>query len=238
MTSLRTIGEVLTARVSALKAYYDWFALDIDIPILANAMKLASDDERQRIVELAAGCLHTVDEVVYPQLLAIRRLYCYLMRARMLPELLEVLKFWRRGDGAEARVIRHGTRRNPSWHFQYPFFRDPARGLSAAVYDAAAEMTLNARVDGVTWRGGKLRIEGHAYIRQLDARTVRDTRIQVTLHNSSTHRTIRLPVQRVHRPDVTARSGLAGAWHHRVRLAVGGSPHRHATAPRGMPAAD
>jgi len=231
MTSLRTIGEFLTASAPALKPYYDRFALDIDIPILANAMKLASDDERQRIVELAAGYLHTVDEVVYPQLLAIRRLYCYLMRARMLPELLEVLKFWRRGDGAEARVIRHGTRRNPSWHFQYPFFRDPARGIPDAVYDAADEMTLNARVDGVTWRGGKLRIEGHAYIRQLDARTVRDTRIQVTLHNSSTHRTIRLPVQRVHRPDVTARSGLAGACHDWSGFAVEVSPHRLATLP-------
>src|SRR5260370_23771603 len=153
------------------------------------------------------------------------------MRARMLPELLEVLKFWRRGDGAEARVIRHGTRRNPSWHFQYPFFRDPARGIPDAVYDAADEMTLNARVDGVTWRGGKLRIEGHAYIRQLDARTVRDTRIQVTLHNSSTHRTIRLPVQRVHRPDVTARSGLAGACPASYGLAGAAAPHRAAKLP-------
>ena len=173
MTSLRTIGEFLAATAPALKPPYDRFALDIDIPILASAIEIASDDERQRIMELAAGYLRTVDEAVYPRLLAIRRLYCYLMRAGMLPELLEVLKFWQRGDHANAPVVREGTRRRSRWHVRYPFFRDPARGIPDDVYDVTDEMTLKARLERVTWRAGKLRIEGHAYIRNLDAPAVR-----------------------------------------------------------------
>ncbi len=231
MTSLRTIGEFLAASAPMLKPYYDRFALDIDIPILANALELASDDDRQRIMELAAGYLCTVDEAVYPQLPAIRRLYCHLMRARMLPELLEVLKFWRRGDGSDAAVVRQETRRDPRWYVGYPFFGDPARGIPDGVYDVTDEMTLYVRLDGVTWHGGKLRIEGHAYIRRLDAPTARDTRITVMLRNGKTRRTIRLPVQRIHRPDVTARSGQGAACYDWSGFAVEVSPRRLATLP-------
>jgi CDP-glycerol glycerophosphotransferase len=231
MTSLRTIGAFLAASAPALKPSYDSFALDIDIPILASAIELASDDERQRIMELAAGYLQTVDEAVYPRLLAIRRLYCYLMRAGMLPELLEVLRFWRRCDGGGAPAQRDGAQRPPRWHVQYPFFRDPARGIPDSVYDVTDEMKLKARLDTVTWRGGKLRIEGSAYIRDLDAPDVRDTRIRVMLRNSRTRRTIRLRVTRIRRPDITSRSGQATACHDWSGFAVEVSPRRLATLP-------
>ena len=231
MTSLRTISGFLAARAPALKPSYDRFALDIDIPILANGIEVATDDERQRITELAASYLRTVDESVYPRLLAIRRLYCHLMRAGMLPELLEVLKFSRRGDQANAPVVREGTGRQARWHIRYPFFRDPARGIPDAVYDVTDEMTLKARLERVTWRAGQLRIEGHAYIGNLDAPEVRDTRIRVMLRNSRTRRTIRLRVQRIRRPDVTARSGQAAACHDWSGFAVEVSPRRLATFP-------
>ncbi len=231
MTSLRTIGGFLAQNAPTLKPYYDRFALDIDIPILAGAVEVASDAERQRIMELAAGYLRTVDDTVYPQLQVVRRLYCYLMRAGMLPELLEVLKFWRRGHGADAPVARLGTRRNPRWHVDYPFFRDPVHAIPDDVYDATGEMTLNVRLDTVSWHGGKLRIEGCAYIRRLDAPSARDTRIAVMLRNSKTRRTIRLPVRRIHRPDITARSGQGAACYDWSGFAVEVSPRRLATLP-------
>ena len=231
MTSLRTIGEFLAATAPALKPSYDRFALDIDIPILASAIEIASDDERQRIMELAASYLRTVDEAVYPRLLAIRRLYCHLMRAGMLPELIEVLKFGRRGDNLNAPVVRDGTGGQPRWYVEYPFFRDPARAIPDGVYDVTDEMILKARLERVTWRAGKLRIEGHAYIRNLDAPEAGDTRIKVALRNSKTRRTIRLRVQRIRRPDVTARSAQAAACHDWSGFAVEVSPRRLATFP-------
>ena len=231
MTSLRTIGAFLAASAPALKPSYDLFALDIDIPILADALELADDNERQRIMELASGYLDTVDEAVYPQLVVIKRLYCYLMRAGMLPELIEVLKFWRHVDGGGAPVVREVSQRQPRWYVQYPFFRNASRGIPDDVYDVAGEMTLNARLDAATWRGGKLRIEGSAYIAQLDAPAVRDTRIRVMLRNSRTRRTIRLPVQRIRRPDITARSGQAAVCHDWSGFAVQISPRRLATLP-------
>ena len=231
MTSLRTIGAFLAANAPLLKPSYDRFALSIDIPILADAIELANDDERQQIMELAAGYLRTVDESVFPRLLAVSRLYCYLMRDGLLPQLLEVLKFWRRGDGADAPVVRDGARRQARWHAQYPFFRDPALGIPDSVYDVTDEMVLRTRLDKVSWLGGKLRIEGHAYIRNLDAPGVRDTRIRVMLRNSRTHRTIRLPVQRIRRPDVTARSGQGAACQDWSGFAVEVRPGRLATLP-------
>jgi CDP-glycerol glycerophosphotransferase len=231
MTSLRTIGGFLAEAAPALKPSYDRFALDIDIPILASAIELAAGGERQRIVELAAGYLRSVDEAVLPQLPAIKRLYFYLMRAGMLPELIEVLRFWRRCDGGGAPVVREGTRRQPRWHAQYPYFRDQARGIPDGVYDATGEMTLKARLDRVAWHGGKLRIEGSAYIRHLNAPDVRDTRIKVILHNSRTRRTIRLRVQRIRRPDITSRSGEGAACHDWSGFAVEVSPRRLATLP-------
>ena len=234
MTSLRTIGEFLAASARPLKPYYDRFALAIDIPILAKAIELAAGGERPRIIELAAGYLRTVDESVYPQLPAITRLCCFLMRGRMLTELLEVLKFWRPAEGVAfppAPVVREGSRRHPRWYVQYPFFRDAARAIPDAVYDITDEMTLHVRLDAVTWRESKLRIEGHAYIRLLDAPAVGDTRIRVVLHNSKTRRTIRLRVRRIRRPDVTARSGQAVACHDWSGFAVEVSPRRLATFP-------
>ncbi len=153
------------------------------------------------------------------------------MREGLLPQLLEVLKYWRRGTGADTPVVRDGARRQARWHAQYPFFRDPALGIPDSVYDVTGEMTLRARLDEVSWHGGKLRIEGHAYIRNLDAPAVRDTRIRVMLRNSRTHRTIRLPVQRIRRPDVTARSGQGAASQDWSGFAVEVRPGRLATLP-------
>jgi CDP-glycerol glycerophosphotransferase len=231
MTSLRTIGGFLAATAPALKPSYDRFALDIDIPILASAIELASDGDRERIMALAADYLRTVDEAVFPRLLAIKRLYCFLMRAGMLPELLEVLRFWRRCNGGGAPVLRDAGAGEPRWHARYPLFRDPAHGIPDSVYDVTDEMKLKVRLDAVTWHEGRLRIEGSAYILHLDAPSVRDTRIKVMLRNSITRRTVRLGVQRIHRPDVTARSGQGAACHDWSGFAVQVNPGRLATLP-------
>ncbi len=72
-------------------------------------------------------------------------------------------------------------------------------------------MTLNVVLSAVSWQAGRLRIEGHAYIRRLDAPRQEDTRIEVMLRNTTLHRTIPLKVRRVLAPEATARSGQAAA---------------------------
>jgi CDP-glycerol glycerophosphotransferase len=72
-------------------------------------------------------------------------------------------------------------------------------------------MTLEVRLDAVNWRAGRLRIEGYAYIKRLDAPREQDVRIDVLLRNTVLKRTIPLTVKRIRRPDVTAQSGQATA---------------------------
>ncbi len=227
MASVRAVGAFLTSRAPELKPVYDRCVLDGDLAILAGAFRLVADTDRERLLDLTSDYLATVDDSVYQQVDSLKRLRFHLMRRRMLPELLQVMRFTAQ-EGAAPEVVRRGTWR-PGWYAAYPYFGDPAAGVPDHIYEAAGEMTLNARLDEVTWRGGRLRIAGHAYIRRLDAPAKGDTRIQVRLRNDKLRRTIRLPVERMHRPDVTAWSNQAAACYDWSGFAVELDPKRLAT---------
>jgi len=227
MASVRTVGAFLAARAPELKPVYDRCVLEGDLAILAGAFRLVADTDRERLLDLASDYLATVDESVLQQVDTLKRLRYHLIRRRMLPELLQVMQFTAQ-EGAAPTVVRRGLLR-PQWYAAYPYFGDRAAGVPDHIYDASGEMTLNARLDEVTWRDGRLRITGHAYIRRLDAPAKEDTRIQVRLRNHKLHRTIRLPVERVYRPDVTAWSNQSAACHDWSGFAVELDPKRLAT---------
>lgn len=210
MASVRKASDFLATHAPALKPSYDRQVLDTHLGVLVRAFEFASEAERKQLLELAAGYLGSVDESVFREADANQRLRYYLIRQRMHAELLEVLRYSRRGDAATAPLVRRGLLRR-RWYIGYPYLDDPSRGIPPQVYDASREMTLNVRLDAVTWHAGKLRIEGHAYIRRVHAPRQRDTRIQVMLRNTVIRRTVRLRVKRIERPDVTARSRQAAA---------------------------
>lgn len=135
------------------------------------------------------------------------RLRGYLFGQQKLPELLEVLRFERSG-AAEAPVAMRGGGQT-RWYARYPFLGDPVHSIPADMYDITGEMTLEASVDSVGWRGRKLRITGHAYIHRVSSADLSDCRIRVALRGSRNGRTIRLPVSPLARPSVTAPSGQA-----------------------------
>jgi CDP-glycerol glycerophosphotransferase len=227
MASVRAVGAFLTARAPELKPVYDRCVLEGDLAILVGALRMVTDPERDRLLDLASEYLATVDESVDQQVDPLKRLRYHLIRRRMLPELMQVMEFTAQ-EGAAPDVVRRGLLR-PVWYAAYPYFGDRDAGVPDDVYEAGGEMTLNARLDEVTWHGDRLRITGHAYIRRLDAPAKRDTRIQVRLRNAKLHRTIRLPVQRVFRPDVTAWSNQAAACYDWSGFAVELNPKRLAT---------
>ena len=227
MASVRAVSAFLTSRAPELKPVYDRCVLEGDLAILVGAFRLVADTDRQRLVELASDYLATVDESVYQQVDALKRLRYYLIRHGMLAELLRVMQDAGQ-EGAAAEMVRRGMAR-PRWYAAYPYFGDRGAGVPDHIYEAAGEMTLNARLDEVSWRDGRLRIAGHAYIRRLDAPARGDTRIQVRLRNDRLHRTIRLPVKRIHRPDVTALSNQAAACYDWSGFEVEFDPKRLAT---------
>jgi CDP-glycerol glycerophosphotransferase len=227
MASVKKVGAFLAARAPELKPVYDRCVFDGDLAILVGAFRLVADTDRERLVDLASEYLATVDDSVYEQVDTLKRLRYHLISRRMLPELLQVMQFTA-PQGAAPDVLRRGFVR-PKWYAAYPYFGDRAAGVPDRIYEAANEMTLNARLDDVTWHDGRLRISGHAYIRRLDAPAKGDTRIQVRLRNHKLRRTIRLPVQRVVRPDVTAWSNQTAACYDWSGFTVEVDPKRLAT---------
>ena len=207
MASVSKAGRFLTEHAPSLKTAYDRDVLDTHLRVLVRSVEFASELDRERMLELAAEYLSSVDDSVFRDADAIQRLRYYLIREGMHTEFLEVMRYSRRGDDAEAPLVRRGRK----WYIGYPYFDDPSCGIPRHVYDASREMKLNVRLEAVDWHAGRLRIEGYAYIKRLNAPREQDLRIDVLLRNTVLKRTIPLKVKRIRRPDVTALSGQAAA---------------------------
>jgi CDP-glycerol glycerophosphotransferase len=230
MATAGSVAAFLTASAPALKPAYDRAAIGTDIRILVQAFEFATQQDRAQIAELAASYLRDVDPSVYPTVGLSDRLRGYLLGHGKLPELLALLRFERSGE-AEAAPIARGDGPEPGWYVRYPFFGDAATGIPDELYDITSEMTLNACLDSVGWHAGRLRLEGHAYVHRLRSAAPSDCEIRVTLRNSRTRRSIRLPVTRVFRPDVTAASKQAASCYDWSGFVVEVSPRRLATLP-------
>jgi CDP-glycerol glycerophosphotransferase len=230
MAAMGNIASFLEASAPALKPIFDRSVLRSDFPLLASAYGFANDAHRERLTELATDYLRHVGDSGYLGVPALSRLHCHLLSRGMMSEYLEVLRFSGRGDSLAIPAVPSSDKPG-RWCAAYPFFRDPARGIPDHVFDITAEMTLNAVLDAVTWRGARLRLEGYAYIRRLDSPTESDSQIRVMLRNSRTRRAIRLRVERVFRPDVTALSGQSAACYDWSGFAVEIDPRRLATLP-------
>jgi CDP-glycerol glycerophosphotransferase len=209
MASVLKASRFLSAHAPALKPAYDRDVLDTHLGVLVRAFEFVSEPERERLLALARDYLSSVDDSVFRNVKVIQRLRYYLIREGMHAEFLELMRYSRRGDAATAPLVRLGRPRS-KWYIAYPYFADPSRNIPLDVYEARA-IRLDVQLDEVRWHGDKLRIEGYAYIRRLDAPLEQDTRIDVLLRNPVLRRTVRLKVKRVKRPDVTARSGQAAA---------------------------
>lgn len=230
MASVGSVASFLEASAPDLKPVYDRSVLNGDLVMLVSAYALASEEEQRRLTELAVDYLRHVAAPAYRDVPAIRRLHYHLISNGLLAELLEVLRYSVRGDAADVTVVPR-DRGRARWCASYPFFRDPARGIPDDVYDITSEMTLNAGLDAAGWRAGKLRLEGHAFIERLSSATPSDCRISLTLRNRRTRRTIRLPVERAFRPDVTARSVQGSVSYDWSGFTAEIDPRRLATLP-------
>ncbi len=187
-----------------LNAYDEHSLIEIDLRILLEALPRTQDEHREELVATGAALARRIGPRVLKRQPAIMRLQLHLLCRRMLPELLEVLRFVRLRRVADAPRVRRGLRHR--WYAEFPFFEDEERGVPAHVYDVTDELTPVAAVDRADWVDGRLRIEGHAYIRHLDSSTEDGSRIRLWLVAANKRGLMRVPVTRVRRPDVTARS--------------------------------
>jgi CDP-glycerol glycerophosphotransferase len=144
ITQRRAEPATLRARVAALEAVerflvrdgppgaMRWYAESVveeDLLYHLDVLDVADDEYRALFLELANAFLDRAGPGVEDPLPAIQRLKWQLVRRRLMPELLEVLRFQ-----------RSELRRNPKvWirgraYGDYPYLDDPARAIPRSVY--------------------------------------------------------------------------------------------------------
>ncbi|WP_344439051.1 CDP-glycerol glycerophosphotransferase family protein, partial [Actinomadura bangladeshensis] len=157
-TVSRFLGSRPERAVRACKREYDEVALRSDLRIFLNVLGEADEEFRVRFMELAQSFLAQADRSALEALPAMMRLKWHLVGRGLVPELLEVLAYERRGLRIPV------TRRLWRYYAKYPFWGDRRLRVPRRVFRLGEELAARARLHEMTWRRGKLHITGHAYI--------------------------------------------------------------------------
>ena len=191
---LRDRGE------TKLKRRYDELCAAQDFRYTLQLLDEADEEFRALFLDLVNDFFDTASRDVFAPLPAIDRLKWHLVRRRLMPELLEVLRFEKSGEIHQHRHVRRGRKVLGD----YPFRDDPRLAVPDDVYRVDRELTLRGRVDDVWWEGDRLWLSGYAYLRHIDLPGVDAGRIRLRLEQGTRGPVLDLPVTRVSRPDVTA----------------------------------
>lgn len=188
-----------------LKRAYDELCAAQDFRYTLQVLDEADESFQRLFLELVNDFFDRAHRGVFAGLPAIDRLKWHLVRRRLMPELLEVLRFEKSGEIAQHRHVR----RRGKIYGDYPFRTDRRLRIPANVYRLDQELSMRTRIDDVWWEDGRLQLSGRAFIRGLDLPTADSDRLRLHLQTGADRR-VALPVQRVARPEVTAseRTGL------------------------------
>ena len=224
ITERRAEVQALQTRLWAVTDVHDWLAthgfhkathwydetiVADDLRSYLNALDRGDDEYRELFLEKVNALLDSADDDIYDGLTALERLKWHLVRRRLMPELLEVLRFQREemAERAPVRIGRH-------WYGDYPFRSDERLAIPQSVYRLGGELGGVAHIDGFALEDGRLRLRGWAFIEGIGAAERGAQRVTVSLLRPGRlrrvrHRlaAIRLETVSVHRPDANASSG-------------------------------
>lgn len=191
------------------KRWYDESALADDLRYHLNLLDIADEAYRGLFLDHVNAFLERADARVADGLPAIERLKWHLVRRRLVPELLEVLRF-QREDLSSTPPVRVGRH----WYGDYPFRGDRRLAIPDEVYRVDPELQLETRIDVLRRRDGRLVVEGHAFIEGVGAATRDAQRIDVRALRPGRWRRLRLHTTAarltttpVHLPQLTGDSG-------------------------------
>ena len=170
------------------RRWYDESVVADDLRLHLNILHLADPEYRELFLERANAFLDTTAPGVFNGLAAIDRLKWHLVRRRLLPELLEVLRFEERELGDSAPVGLRGR-----WYGDYPFRADRRLRIPRSVYRLnRADLPGVAHVDALDHDGGRIRIGGYAYVSGIGAASPGAQRVRVTAVRPGRLRRLRL----------------------------------------------
>jgi CDP-glycerol glycerophosphotransferase len=207
---LAAIDQVRTylARHAGARAvrWYEQSLVADDLRLHLNVFDAADDAYRTLFLDRVNALLDDAGAGIYEGLRAIDRLKWHLVRRRLVPELLEVLRFERDELATTPPILERGR-----WYGDYPYRNDRRLRIPRSLYRLDRELTAAAWLDGLERDGGRLRVRGFAYIEGIGASTPDSQRVTVSLLRRGRLRrlrlrtsAVRLATTAVHRPDATA----------------------------------
>jgi len=189
------------------KRWYDESLVADDLRLHLNVLDVADDDYRELFLERVNAFLDGASPRIYARLPAIDRLKWHLVRRRLMPELLEVLRFQKERLAGSAPVRVRGR-----WYGDYPFRDDPRLRIPASVYRLKhADLPGVAHLEELRRDGDELKVRGFAYVNGIGAPSPGSQTVGVSLLRPGRLRRVRLrltPLRlktaAVRRPDATA----------------------------------
>jgi CDP-glycerol glycerophosphotransferase len=186
--------------------WYEDRVIAEDLRYHLNVLEVADDEYREIFVDRVNAFFERIGRRnVLKPLPAIDRLKYHLVRRRMMPELLEVLRF-QREDIRDSPPVRVRGR----WYGDYPFRGDRSKKIPSWIYRLDGEMPLFAQVDELWWEGETLRMRGFAFIRGIAVEHDGAQRVSVLAVGGARLRRLRLALvpirfktRSAHRPDAT-----------------------------------
>jgi CDP-glycerol glycerophosphotransferase len=186
--------------------WYEDSVIAEDFRYHLNVLEVADDEYREIFVERVNAFFDRIGRRnVLKQIPAIDRLKYHFVRRRMMPELLEVLRF-QREDVHDTPPVRERGR----WYGDYPYRKDRSRKVPRWIYRLDTELALVTMVDDLRWEGENLHIGGYAFIRGIPADHEGAQRVTVLLVGTGRFRRLRLALhpirfktRPVQRPDAT-----------------------------------
>src|SRR4051794_10805663 len=222
ITQRRLEPKALHDRMAALEKVVDWLdehgkkkwkrwslegVVSDDLRFYLNPLTQADDEYRRLFLDTVNAFLDRAPDGIFDRQSSIERLKWYLVRRRLMPELLEVIRFHKGDQFRETPPIEIDGR----WYGDYPFRTDERLKIPQEVYRLQGELGLRAEIESLDWEDGKLKVRGHAYIRGIGAAEPDTQNLSVVVLRRGRLKRVRirltakkLDVKQVRRPDVTA----------------------------------
>jgi CDP-glycerol glycerophosphotransferase len=188
-----------------LKRFYDRSVAEQDLRYFLIQLGEADQPFQQLFLDLVNDFFDRSDPAVFDELPSLQRLEWFLVRHRLLAELLEVLEVERTPDQAGVAFERHRR----TFYAGYPYRGDPDVAVPDDLYRLRADdLPMPARVTDIRWEGDTLMISGLAYIASLAVDSADSGRLRITLEEvGHSSRVVGLRTQAVMRPDLTEAAG-------------------------------
>jgi len=191
------------------KRWYDESVVADDLRLHLNVLDRADDEYRELFLDRVNAFLDGASPRIYNRLAAIDRLKWHLVRRRLMPELLEVLRFDKEELGGTPPV-----RLRRRWYGDYPFRGDARLRIPRSVFRLKhADLPGSAHLGELRRDGNELKVSGFAYVTGIGAPAPDSQRVRVTALRPGRLRRVRLRLNplrlktvAIPRPDATARS--------------------------------